>query len=603
MTFAKLNARLVLSLAIVLATFVAIGIACTSEPEPTSTPVPAPTATPVPEPTSTPVPEPTSTPEPEPTPATEIEGDDAEDEPTIEYVMKGIEFVESEGVDDARTIEYVMKGIEFVEREGLDAAIEHYTSDDSIEDGRWLRIIDTDTGVLVASPLQYEVGLKIGGRGASNLSGTIAAATEEGQWTESLADHPETSQHLPKRNVWIRRGNLVFNSGHFVLQQNIEAPVRNYVKHAVELYETEGLQATIDYYNSQDSLEGTLYLFLIGADDLYLAHPIFPHLIGTDIKDVVGSDGQELGKEIAEATEDGIWVEYLWPNPITRNEEHKTTWALRHDGLIFASGYYSAGDDPVDQPWVDADPRDYTVEYVENAIALYERDGLDAMLDFYNSVASFQGQWYLFATDENDIYHVHPLIPQLRGTDIKDVVGTNGYELGNEIAKATEEGHWIEYLWPHPATLKEVPKVSYAVRRDGMIFASGYYPPQQDAQETAVNYVQRAIDKYESEGIDAVVSYYNSNESIEGVFRLVVVDENDSVLVSPLFEHLRGRNARVLAAHPALRDWATNTLKTTEKGHWFSVDAVSADGSQSGLTNNYWSIRHDGLIFQTAYSE
>ena len=313
-----------------------------------------------------------------------------------------------------------------------------------------------------------------------------------------------------------------------MLQQNIEAPVRNYVNRAVELYESEGLQATIDYYNSQDSLEGTLYLFLIGADDLYLAHPIFPHLIGTDIKEVVGSDGQELGKEIAEATDDGKWVEYLWPNPITRNEEHKTTWALRHDGLIFASGYYSAGDDPVDQPWVDADPRDYTVEYVENAIALYERDGLDAMLDFYNSVASFQGQWYLFATDEDDIYNVHPLVPILRGTDIKDVVGSNGYELGKEIAKATEEGHWIEYMWPHPATLKEVPKISYAVRRDGMIFASGYYPPQQDAEETAVDFVQQAIDKYEAEGLNAVVSYYNSDESIEGVFRLVVVDENDS---------------------------------------------------------------------------
>lgn len=35
-----------------------------------------------------------------------------------------------------------------------------------------------------------------------------------------------------------------------------------------------------------------------------MARPIFPHLIGTDIKDVVGSDGQELGKEIAQATEE-----------------------------------------------------------------------------------------------------------------------------------------------------------------------------------------------------------------------------------------------------------------------------------------------------------
>ena len=154
MIFAKSNARLAVTLVIVLASFAVIGIACTSEPDPTptrvpdptATPVPEPTATPVPDPTATPVPEPTSTPVPEPTP--EVEVDDSE---------------------DARTIAYVMRGIEFVEREGLDAAIEHYNSEESIEDGRWLRIIDTDTGVMVASALQYEVGLQITGRGVSNL--------------------------------------------------------------------------------------------------------------------------------------------------------------------------------------------------------------------------------------------------------------------------------------------------------------------------------------------------------------------------------------------------------------------------------------------------
>ena len=63
-------------------------------------------------------------------------------------------------------------------------------------------------------------------------------------------------------------------------------------------------------------MEGRFYPFLIGADDNYLAHPIFPRLIDTDVKDVVGSDGQELGKEIAKATTEGIWVEYLWPHPV-----------------------------------------------------------------------------------------------------------------------------------------------------------------------------------------------------------------------------------------------------------------------------------------------
>ncbi|MXZ89667.1 MAG: hypothetical protein F4Z07_12635, partial [Dehalococcoidia bacterium] len=228
---------------------------------------------------------------------------------------------------------------------------------------------------------------------------------------------------------------------------------------AVAKYDADGLDAVITHYNSRDSLEGQFYLFLIGDDDIYLAHPIFPHLIGTDIKDVVGSDGQELGREIAQATGEGVWVEYLWPHPVSRKEQQKVTWAIRHDGLIFASGYYAGEPETGPPAWRDADPRDYTVQYVNAAIARYERDGLQSMLNYYNSVASFEGEWYLFATDASDIYHVHPLIPALIGTDIKDVVGSDGYELGKALAEATEEGVWVEYLWPHPVTLKEVPKV------------------------------------------------------------------------------------------------------------------------------------------------
>ena len=144
-------------------------------------------------------------------------------------------------------------------------------------------------------------------------------------------------------------------SAHSNLQENVAEATKAYVNRAIAKYDEDGLEATIVHYNSQDSLEGNFYLFLIGSDDYYIAHPIFPQLIGTDIKDVVSSDGQEMGKEIARANERGIWVEYLWPNPITRVEEPKTTWAIRHDGLIFASGFYTSGDTTETPAWEDSE--------------------------------------------------------------------------------------------------------------------------------------------------------------------------------------------------------------------------------------------------------
>ncbi len=116
---------------------------------------------------------------------------------------------------------------------------------------------------------------------------------------------------------------------------------QEFVQAALDRYDSEGREVTVAHYNSQASIEGEWYVFIVDENDLFLSHAPTPALLGTDVKDIVGSDGYELGKEIATATEDGHWIHYLWPNPAAGGvEEPKHTWAIRHDGLIFASGYY-----------------------------------------------------------------------------------------------------------------------------------------------------------------------------------------------------------------------------------------------------------------------
>ena len=480
--------------------------------------------------------------------------------------------------DDALTTAYVMKAIDRYEREGREATVAYYNSRESVEGQRFMSIIDADTNILLTSPLRpAAVGVRV-----------PATATEEGIWIERQGSNPVTNQREPRRTFFILRDGLIFAASHSALRENIAQATKNYVAKATELYDSEGLDATIAYYDSRESVDGQFYLFLIGADDIYVAHPIFPHLKGTDIKDVVGSDGQELGREIAQATEEGIWVEYLWPNPVTQLEDSKVTWAIRHDGLIFASGYYTGEADSAPPPWRDADPREYTVDYVNRAVERYERDGLEAMKAYYNSVAAFEGQWYLFATDANDIYHVHPLLPRLIGTDIKDVVGADGYELGKEIAKATEEGHWIEYIWPHPSTLRNAPKVSYAVRRDGMIFASGYYPEPEDPAAYTKAYVQKAIDYYEENGLDATVAHYNSENSFEGQWYLGLADSDSRILVSAVVPHVIGSQLN------------PETAGAIDAGQWVEIEWFG--NLTAGTTfRHIWGTRHDGLYFYSGY--
>ena len=291
-----------------------------------------------------------------------------------------------------------------------------------------MSIIDADTNVLLTSPLRpAAVGITV-----------PATATEEGIWIERQGSNPVTNQREPRRTFFILRDGLIFAASHSALRENIAQATKNYVAKATELYDSEGLDATIAYYDSRESVDGQFYLFFIGADDIYLAHPIFPHLKGTDIKDVVGSDGQELGKEIAQGDRGrDLGGSTCGPIRLRGLEDSKVTWAIRHDGLIFASGYYTGEADSAPPPWQDADPREYTVDYVNRAVERYERDGLEAMKAYYNSVAAFEGQWYLFATDANDIYHVHPLLPRLIGTEHQGRCGSGRLRTG----QGDSQGH------------------------------------------------------------------------------------------------------------------------------------------------------------------
>ena len=561
----------------------------TMAPEPTSTPMPTPSpvATAAPEPTIAPMPTPapTATAAPEPTPAPP--------EPTAEPAPLDD--------DDALTRAFVEKAIEYYGENGLDATIELYRSESSEENGRSLILFDeAESTLLVYRNIPALEGQYIGpGSRFSGFAQLIGVATEEGFWVSTRGINPATKQEEPRRILVVLHDGLVFSSSHSVLVQDVAASVQEYVNKAIAKYESDGLDAAIAHYNSQDSLDGQFYLFLIGEDDIYLSHPIFPHLIDTDIKDVVGSDGQELGKEIALATEEGVWVEYLWPHPVSRKEQQKVTWAIRHDGLIFASGYYAGEPETGPPAWRDADPREYTIQYVNQAIERYESEGLESMLNYYNSVASFEGEWYLFATDAEDVYHVHPLLPELIGTDIKDVVGSDGYTLGEELAEATEEGVWVEYLWPHPVTLKEVPKVSYAVRRDGMLFASGYYVRVEDPAGYTMEYVQQAIDYYQENGLEATIALYSSEESLDGQWGLTLADENDILLVAPLAQHLVGTDLKDLASL-GRRAIGQEMAAATEDGIWVNYIFPNVRSSET-LYAHTWAVRYDGLLFTSRY--
>ena len=537
-------------------------------------------STPAPEPTATALPAPTVAPAPTAAPAPSVS--------------------EPDNDGDALTTAYVRDAIEFYETNGPDATVKRYNSLASMDGERALFLLTRDDLDVLAAPLDgLLLGPAVGTLYEPLMRHTSELASEGGALYELQGVNAVTGlKELQRAYIQLHDG-MVFWAAHSILLENVEHATKEYVSNAIARYDAEGLDSTIAYHNSPQSLDGQFYLFLIGADDIYLAHPIFSHLIGTDIKDVVGSDGYELGEDIAEATEEGVWVEYLWPHPVTRREQHKVTWAVRHDGLIFASGYYAGEPETGSREWLEADPREYTMRFVRRAIERYDRDGMDSTLNYYNSVASFEGQWYLFATDENDIYNVHPLLPHLRGTDIKDVVDSSGFELGNALAQAGEEGVWVEYLWPHPVTLLEAPKISYAARHDGMLFASGYYEAPANASGRTQAYVRKAIDFYKENGQSKTAAYYGSQASFEGQWRLVLTDASDIIVVHPFLPRHIGAPIAELRTLDG-QEIGKEIAAATEDGVWTTFVHPSPGASET-VYGHTWSVRYDGLLFSSSY--
>ncbi|MDE2700758.1 MAG: hypothetical protein OXI23_17960, partial [Gemmatimonadota bacterium] len=158
--------------------------------------------------------------------------------------------------------------------------------------------------------------------------------------------------------------------------------------------------------------------------------------------------------------------EYLWPHPVTLAEVPKVGYAIRHDGMIFASGYYPAPESP----------EAGTKAYVQAAIDKYKQEGLEATVAYYSSRESIEGQWSLFLIDREDLVAVFLVAPGAVGLNIEAIkVPSTGFELGKEIVRATEEGHWIHYQRPHVRTGVILDAHAWVIRYDGLIFGSSYF--------------------------------------------------------------------------------------------------------------------------------
>ena len=234
------------------------------------------------------------------------------------------------------------------------------------------------------------------------------------------------------------------------------------VQSAIARYETEGLEDTLAHYNRASSIDGQWYVFIADEDGTLIGH-FNTHILGENLNGPLGTDagGYNFGPEMLAAGAEGAWVSYVYNNPATAamGQDHlgtvqlKHAWVVRHDGLLFGSGWYVAADE-------------YTQDFVQRAIDMYHTEGREAAIAHYTSKESVFGEWYLFMAEEGRII-AHP-DPEKLGATLDEVLDTDG-------VRATGAGTWVSTEGVNPATGRTQGKHVWLVNHDGVTFASGWH--------------------------------------------------------------------------------------------------------------------------------
>ena len=116
------------------------------------------------------------------------------------------------------------------------------------------------------------------------------------------------------------------------------------VERAIALYDAEGLLAfrKISRDPAPEFFDRDLYVFVIDRVGFMAAHALFPRSVGSSVVHARDAEGKYYVREMLErASEDGVWVDYVFLDPLRGAPAPKSAWVVLHDGFLFVCGVYA----------------------------------------------------------------------------------------------------------------------------------------------------------------------------------------------------------------------------------------------------------------------
>ena len=112
----------------------------------------------------------------------------------------------------------------------------------------------------------------------------------------------------------------------------------------VEYYKANGRDKTLAAINEKapQFLDRDIYVYVLDVNGVALAHGGNVKLVNKPLLQLKDADGKPFVHELVAVLKSGKsgWVDYKWPNPLTKQIEEKTTYVEPHDGIGISVGVY-----------------------------------------------------------------------------------------------------------------------------------------------------------------------------------------------------------------------------------------------------------------------
>ncbi len=146
-----------------------------------------------------------------------------------------------------------------------------------------------------------------------------------------------------KRNIAIVLAISLFSIGSLSHATDTDE-AKKLVKQAAAYVKYQGKEKALAEISTPKGMfdKGEVYVFAYDLQGVMLAHPKNPALIGENLLNVPDTEGKLFRKEIVEKakSQGSGWVDYVYLNPETKRQEHKTTYFQKVDDIIICCGVY-----------------------------------------------------------------------------------------------------------------------------------------------------------------------------------------------------------------------------------------------------------------------